>query len=292
MKKSIEAEKYAIALDKSRCTRCGVCIKRMKGYCISERDGYPVFNYALCNTCQKCVAVCPAQAITVNNIHAEKIKVVASVNPVDMLALMEQRRSTKIFASKPLPEGILKQIVSTAKYAPNQNKNIRLIVIDDKKLIAKIDANALSFVRFFYRLLFGFKPLTLFFKLFAKGLDEIKRKMEYELQTTNWVVKPNTQAIVIAVGDKKVPVTGSSAHHLLAAMIYYAESLGVGSCLMDSLLYTLKTNGRLRKQLGIRKNVLGVLTLGYSGERIVNIPRGYEIDVQWNTGNKCSQEET
>ena len=62
-----------ITLDKSKCTKCGKCIERMKNYCISEKDGYPVFDYSLCNICRKCAAICPAGAIMVNNIHPRKI---------------------------------------------------------------------------------------------------------------------------------------------------------------------------------------------------------------------------
>ncbi|MGE5604490.1 MAG: 4Fe-4S binding protein, partial [Bacteroidota bacterium] len=37
----------------------------MQGYCISSDSGYPVFDERVCNTCQKCVSICPSQAIMV-----------------------------------------------------------------------------------------------------------------------------------------------------------------------------------------------------------------------------------
>jgi len=61
-----------------------------------------------------------------------------------------------------------------------------------------------------------------------------------------------------------------------------AESLEIGNCLMDSLLITLNVKKKLRKKLKIQDNVLGVLALGYSNEDVVNIPRGYEVDIRWN----------
>ena len=47
---------------------------------------------------------------------------------------------------------------------------------------------------------------------------------------------------------------------------------------------TVNGSKRLKSRLGINKNdkVLGILALGYSGEKIVNIPRGYEIKLHWN----------
>jgi hypothetical protein len=77
-------------------------------------------------------------------------------------------------------------------------------------------------------------------------------------------------------------VTERSAHYMLATMMYMAEALGIGNCLMDSLYLTLRTNPTLKKRLGIKEDVFGTLVLGYSSERIVNIPRGYEVPIKWN----------
>jgi len=110
----------------------------------------------------------------------------------------------------------------------------------------------------------------------------IRRKMELDLTIRGRVVKPGTPALILLEGSRRVPVTESSAHYMLANMILKAEVLGLGSCLMDSLLLTFRTSRRLRKTLGIREDVLGVLSLGYPGEKILNIPRGYSSAVRWN----------
>ena len=269
-----------IVLDKNRCKRCGICINMMKGYCIAEKDGYPVFDETLCNTCQKCVSICPSRAITVGGVHPEKIDETQKIDPEPIYALFEKRRSTKRFADKPVPREIVEKIVSVAKFAPNQNKNLSVLVIDDKQLIAEIDKAAIAFVKTMYRILFGWKPLELFFRLFSKELGTIKRKMEY--QSFQRVMPENTQAIIIVSGNKKVPVTERSAPYMLAAMMYMAESLGIGNCLMDSIHLALRTHRKLRERLKISEDVFGVLILGYSNENVRNIPRGYEVNVRWN----------
>ncbi len=271
-----------ISVDKVNCKKCGICISLMEGYCITGKEGYPVFDFSICNLCKKCVAICPYQAIMINNIHPEKIKINNPVLPEDLKKMFEKRRSIKHFKKQRIPGKILEDIVSVAKYAPNQNNNISILVIDDIDLINEIDKKAISFVNFFYRLFFSIKPLVSLLDVFFKGLKVIKRKMEHTLKTDKHVVKENTRALILVIGDRKTPVTGSSAHYLLATMIYYAESLGIGSCLMDSLKLTFRINGRLRKKYNIKKDVLGVLSLGYSNENIINIPRGNELNIQWN----------
>lgn len=269
-----------ITVDKERCQKCGICSTRMKGYCISTENGYPVFDEKLCNTCQKCVSICPFQAIMVNGKYPKKSNKNIDIESEKIFALMENRRSIKKFNDKRIPVDIMEKIISAANLAPNQNKNISLYVITDKPLLDLIDQSVISFVKKFYKLLFGFKAIELFIGLFYKDIRIIKAKMEHT--RFNYGIYPNTQAVIIAVGKKKIPVTESSAHYVLAFIMLMAESLGIGNCLMDSISIALRTNKKLCKRLKIDEDVLGVLALGYSAEGVINIPQGYEIKTVFN----------
>jgi nitroreductase len=232
------------------------------------------------------VAICPSQAFLVNNTSPEKINSTIALKTADLVALLARRRSIKIFKERELPESTLQSIVDVSKYAPNQNKNISIIVITDGEIINRIDRGALILYKRLYQIMFSLMPFTSFLTLIAPSLFTIKKKMEYDLVTRKQIVKQGTQALILLVGNKRVPVTESSAQYLLSTMIIFAESLGVGSCLMDSVKIALNWNSRIRKRLKIprKSNVLGVLALGYSDEKIVNIPRGYMPRVQWNYG--------
>jgi MinD superfamily P-loop ATPase len=145
---------FMITVEQKSCTRCGICLKEFEGYCMSNDNGLPVIDRRICNLCQKCVAICPQQAL------------------------------------------------------------------------------------------------------------------------------------ILLKGNTHVSETKNSAHYILASIIMYCESLSVGSCLMDSLRLTLNTK-KMRRKLGIPKKekVLGVLSLGYAAEKIVNIPRGYRLHIKWNSWN-------
>ena len=171
-----------VTLDKDRCTKCGKCIKRMQNYCISEQDGYPVFDYSLCNICQKCAVICPSQAIMVNGRYPEKITDKHGITPELLVPFLEQRRSAKLFRDKKIPSEIMKQIVSAAKYAPNQNKNLSVHAVTDPDLINLFNEYSLKFTGTWYRILFKFKPVTWFIKIFARKLDIIKKKMEVSVK--------------------------------------------------------------------------------------------------------------
>ncbi len=286
----MDRKNKVVTFDAGRCARCGLCIERFKDYCISELDGIPVIDYRICNVCQKCVAICPSQAIMVNSTAPERIKGEVALKPTDLLALLARRRSIKVFKERRLPQDKLRSIVEVAKYAPNQNKNIDAIVINDREIIEHIDLCALQTYRRMYRALFSVKALTSLLSLFSPFLFTSKKKMEFDLLTRRKIVKPGTQALILMVGNRRVPVTESSAQYMLATMIIFSESLGIGSCLMDSLRIAINMNSKIRNRLKIPKaqKVLGVLALGYSDEKIVNIPRGYELNVQWNRGKNGS----
>ena len=268
-----------ITLDKNRCTKCGKCIKHMKNYCISEENGYPVFDYSLCNICQKCVAICPSQAIMVNGKHPDKLGEKHKITPDLLIPLFEQRRSIKLFQDKKISPDIIKQISVAAKYAPNQNKNLSVHAVTDPGLIGLLDKYAFRFTKTWYRLLFGFRPVIWFIKIFSRKLDVIKKKMEVSIKYKRRGIPENTQAVLIVTGNKRVPVTANSAPFMMASMMYMAEALGIGTCLNDALMITLRIYRKVRKVLNIKEDIFCVMLLGYSAEKIVNIPRGYELKV-------------
>ncbi|RPH26060.1 MAG: hypothetical protein EHM93_19725 [Bacteroidales bacterium] len=273
-----------ITLDIEKCIQCGICISNFEGYCINNENGLPIIDYEICNQCQKCIALCPNQAILMNNVIPQKIIGFDKIGYDDLISLLKFRRSTKSFVQQDIPKDIIEKIANSAKYAPNQNKNIDILIINDPQIIKTIDKNALKFVKRWYGMMFSFKPVTGFISLFSKTLHVIKKKMARDLFIKQKVVKENTNVLLVAIGNPRMPVTEMSAQYLLGTMILSAVSLNIGCTLMDSLKLTINNNKKIKNQLGIKKTdkVLGVLALGYSNEKIINIPQGYEINLYWN----------
>jgi len=276
-----------VTIDYKKCIKCGVCIARFEAYCISSEKKIPKIDYSLCNQCQKCISVCPIQAILMNNIIPERITEPVNIDADELIKLMGRRRSVKKFKKTKVPNTLLGKIAEAAKYAPNQNKNIEISVVNSDELLSEIDKAALKFVRLIYKLLFSAKPLIWLIGLFSNAAAVTKKKMEYDLFYNKHIIKENTSALFLLVGNPHTPTTQSSAQYLAAFMMIYSEALGIGSCLMDSLKLSLNANKNIRKKLGIKKHekVLSVLSVGYSNENIINQPQGYEIETHWNGSN-------
>lgn len=273
-----------VTVDNSRCTGCGICLSFCGGYCIHDQDGGIVIDDSVCNDCQKCISICPQMAFSYDGVLPERIKEPLGIGPGDLMELLTRRRSVKHFADRKIPRDLLSDVAGAAQYAPTMNKAIELRIIDDAAILRRIDGAAIRRVTKMYRWLFRFRIITGFVSLFADTMPVIKRKMERDLYERQGIMKDHTQALILVTGSTKMPVTESSGQYYLANMILYAETAGLGSTLMDSLKITLNKDRSLRQWLGIPagQTVLGVLALGYPAEKIINIPKGYEIDIRWN----------
>lgn len=273
-----------VTIDTSKCIHCGICLESMGGYCLHDNNGVISIDYSICSECQKCIAICPKQAFLQNGEPPVKIEKPVLLNADDLEVFLQKRRSIKRFKNQPIPPGILEKIAIVGQYAPAMNKEIEVIIVDKKEILDQIDHEALEYVKSMYNLLFKSRLVYSFIRLFAKTLPVIKRKMERDLFEKKQIIKKNTQALILLTGSTKIPVTESSAQFYLANMVFYSEAIGLGSCLMDSLKLALNSRKALKKALKIPKGhkVLGVLSLGYPDEKIVNIPRGGKIKIGWN----------
>ena len=275
-----------ITIDKDRCNGCGTCLQRFAGYCLREEGGIPAIEYAVCNQCQKCVALCPRGAFLVNGVRPLKIKTHARLDADELERFLEQRRSIKKFQDKPVPRAILERIAAAAAYAPNQNKNINLLIIDDTGLLRGIYDEARRATRLWHRIFFTPNPVALLARAFLgrRQYRLLQRKMEFSLRSDANTIKNRAAAVMAVYGNPRVPVTAPSAPFLLSTMLLMAQCLGVGSTLMDALKLAINFSPTLKKRLGVPRGhrIFGVLALGYPDEKIINIPQGYSVPVAWN----------
>lgn len=277
-----------ITMDEDKCMDCGICMKYLGGYCIEKKDGSIHIDYSVCNECQKCIALCPGLAFSNHCAQSRRIDKTLAFTPDDFMDLLRRRRTIRHFTNKNISKEMLERTVSAAQYAPTMNKKIEVIVINDPGLIQQIDEDAMRYYRKLYKLLYSSKILIRFFQLFSDTLPIIKRKMERDLKDRKQIIKDNTQALIILLGNKKVPLTESSAQYYLANMLLFCEVSDLGSCLMDSLKISINNSRMIKEMLHIPKNlkILGVLALGYPEENIMNIPEGYQMKIGWNM--RCS----
>jgi ferredoxin len=278
-----------VLYDPEKCTHCGLCLEMLGNYCLFEQGGTIRIDYAVCNRCQKCIAVCPSMAFSHGHTPPERIDRNPKITPEDLSAFMERRRSVRRFKDMPVERRVLESVAACAGYAPTMNRDIELVIVDDRELIRDIDRAALRFYGRLYKLLFGFKPVTAFIRIFSGTITNVKKKMEHS-RGLNRVVYENTQALIVSLGNTKVPLSEVSAQYCMAYMVLGAEAWGLGSCLLDSVKILLNASAKIKKKLNIPRNmkILGVLSLGVPDEKILNVPKGYLMKTSWNKRGQAS----
>ncbi|OHD75234.1 MAG: hypothetical protein A2177_13655 [Spirochaetes bacterium RBG_13_68_11] len=112
-------------------------------------------------------------------------------------------------------------------------------------------------------------------------MDVTKRKMEHSWSGGG--ILYDAPALVVLTGSRKTPLTELSAQFCLSAMILYAESLGLATCLMDSVKIGVNAIGALRRLLGMPRghSVLGALHVGHPAHRVCNATPSISLPVRF-----------
>ena len=272
-----------IKLAAEKCTNCGLCEKICHEMAISISNGVLTIDKNLCSTCSQCVAICPVQALLWDGQEPTRYATQNLPGPEQLDELFRERRTTRYFKTEHIDRTIIENIVKYGINAPTNNYHLRAIVVDDQGIIKELEAIILSKVRLIYRLVM--KPRLIFnlIRKFSPALDpKDKIKIEEALQRNSSLLSLPA-AIVFVVGDKRIPLSEASAQYSLSNMIYYAQSIGIGSCLRGAAQIFLNNSKSARKLLGIpsKDRIYGALMLGYPAIRFSNKVNGKIIPIDW-----------
>jgi nitroreductase/NAD-dependent dihydropyrimidine dehydrogenase PreA subunit len=269
-----------ILFDSTKCRDCGTCLTIRGGYCLT-RDGSEIrVDRTLCNECGECVSRCPAQAFSFQGHGTERLDRGARARPEALEELLAGRRSTRRYTEEPVDRAALLALARVARHAPSMNHEIEAVLVDDPELLREIDQRLTTFYRRMYGLLFRNPIVHGLIRLFANGMEVTKRKMEHSFADGGTLY--NAPALVVLTGSRRTPMTELSAQFCLSNMILYAESLGLATCLMDSVKIGVNALGGLRKLLRIPRGhaVVGALHVGHPAYKVWNKAASVSLPVR------------
>lgn len=268
-----------------KCIGCGSCVKICHEHCMTLVDRTVSINQEICSTCTQCVAICPQQAISWDNIPPCIFEEKRLPSPEQIDELLKERRTIRFFKKKKLNRKLLEEIVSYGIYAPTNNYSLRAIIVDDEDIMKDFERILMQYVLRTYR--FIFKPKVVF-NLIRKMTPKIdpKDKVKMEAAIKRGYNFPVAPAIVFIVGDKRIALSEASAHYALYNMILYAQTKAIGSRLRGQglIVYDRNKTARQRLRLSKKENILGMLELGYSAVRFRNKVTGKTLPIRWNAG--------
>ena len=125
------------------CIRCGLCSELCVARIVERDEGGKPFvaaeNERKCIRCGQCVSFCPKSCCYLD-FQRDRVAVDASLFPAAESAetFLRSRRSIRKFRPDPVPEGLVRRIVETARYAPTA-QNLQpvhwVIAMEREKLV-------------------------------------------------------------------------------------------------------------------------------------------------------------
>jgi nitroreductase/NAD-dependent dihydropyrimidine dehydrogenase PreA subunit len=273
-----------IVVDKDRCIGCGLCVNICHEDCIALVEDIARINHELCSTCTQCIAICPQQALSWDQVPPVAYDEARLPSPEQLDELLKERRTIRFFKEDRIDRELLEEIVGYGIYAPTNNYELRAIVVDDDEIIKALDRVLLRYVSRIYSLIF--KPRVVFnlLKRITPADPKDKVKMESAIERGHAFHHP--PALVFIVGDRRIALSEASAQYALYNMILYAQARGIGSCLWGAAQIFIDRSKDARQRLALRKHehILGALGLGYPAVRFANKVEGKAMGIQWNGG--------
>ena len=322
-----ETEFPVRTIDKEKCTKCGRCFETCPTYGYSwKKDEIPVpkgyggFAQA-CFCCWNCVAVCPADAITIKGTYSVlkgryKNALTGEVTPPEPLGrdkgkryedfkkeltevehAIYSRRSNRLFKKKDVPDEMLKRIIEAGRFAPSAGNGqpYKFIVLTNKELINEIETKAMKSLRPVKNIYLNEKEGKPLWKnaLFSMGsyfmvnaFDPRPITAVEKADNNNDKIYFDAPAVIIILKDKR----GISNPDLDAGicgqnMVLAAHSLGLGTCYIGLTIEALKTAARagIRRKLGIKEPYEAVtsIAVGFPKGKIDGIVERNSPEVSW-----------
>lgn len=144
-----------VKIDVNKCIKCGSCIKDCFGNMIyKDGNGDVVVKEGRCILCGHCVAVCPEDAVTIDDYPTDNIEVIAEgdrkVDPEKLLNLMRFSRTVRQFENRKIEKEKLDMLIKAAYSTPtagNRQTNVYAVVtesIDELRLLCADSLKTMS----------------------------------------------------------------------------------------------------------------------------------------------------
>lgn len=259
-----------ILIDKAKCTVCGSCTKVCGAKTLEIVDNVVIEANSMCILCGHCAAICPENAITANQDRNRAFTVNKyEENVSDIEKLLIGKRSVREFKSKDIERTTLEKLIRYAEKAPsssNQRKR-EYFVITDKSKILELEKAVIGKFNSLRIILnpFILNIIRLFSKKLALSLSNVLDdiiQMNKDFETADYPIFRNSSCIILVAAPTSAVQSKDDCIIAQQYMMLYADSLGVGSCIIGYAQYAHKA---VAKVLKIKKgySVFAVSVFGY-----------------------------
>lgn len=271
-----------ITIDNSKCDQCGLCIKTCHQGCIKLAMGGIALDYSTCSTCTHCIAICPQQALCWNHVPSQRIDVNLLPDRNALKEFFKARRSDFHYKELSVDRRLLEEIARIGKYAPTNNYNIDVIIVDDKKVIRQLELLCVRGVKRIYNSLFKPRITRWMISQLSPEIKQAGVKMKSSIEKRQ--IFHQAPVLIIIIADPRIRLTVESVQYFMYNMQLYAKSIGIGSRVSGGGKRFLSKSKTAKKLLKIPddRTIQGILTMGYPMFQYLNKVEGLSPKIYYN----------
>ncbi|MEN6615232.1 MAG: nitroreductase family protein [Syntrophorhabdus sp.] len=232
----------AISINPDKCRRDGLCVRICpKVFSAGTQDTVPVAERPqFCNGCGHCLLICPAGAIELRDIAADRIHTIQS----SLLPSFEQvremiraRRSIRNFLEKRVSQECIDRIIDAARLAPSAKnmQSTRFTIIEDPAVLNSIAVTTAQWLGRSARKLRNPVIRSLYLIRGMATKDDLERWVgQYELTAQNMKKGMDTilykaPLLILFHAGRKVRFAEANANLALQNATFAGQALGIGS---------------------------------------------------------------
>ncbi len=265
-----------VQINPDLCNGCGKCVQVCPTETLSLIDKKACVTGGQSLQCGQCVAVCPESAIRLPDILPTTLRSDgACEETLELLTLMQRRRSCRNFKETPVPSTWLEDLVAVGTTAPSGTnaQKWRFVLIPDRE---SMDVYTDHISRFYRQLnrtaqkplmrfaakLFMQDALNRYYRLYYARVE--KALTEWEEQGIDKLFHGATAAILVSTQEDAIsPVEDA----LLATqnILLAAETMGLGTCLIGMAVSAMQRDPTIGRAVGLPadETVYAVIAIGY-----------------------------
>jgi nitroreductase/NAD-dependent dihydropyrimidine dehydrogenase PreA subunit len=254
-----------ITIEKETCAACGLCAEHCPMNLIAQDEqGFPCYREdgPACLGCGHCATVCPTGALRLEGLPTEGPVTDLGPNGKDFVAFLKARRSVRVFDPRPVPRGLLREVLEAVRFAPSAKnaQPVEWTILEDGAKLRVLAAGMLAALK-------ADPAMAARYKYVKEGEDPIFRGAPH-------LVLAHTADDALWSGDAVI----AAAYLDLAA-----TALGLGTCWSGIALGTAAKSTALKVASLIPEGhtIRAAMMIGYPRDSNLRLPARKPLHVRW-----------
>lgn len=273
-------------IDQDLCTGCGLCVQICPDrILVLASSGKAEVEGDHCMQCGHCYAVCPEEAVGVPFLDAPVTLCsiglggpksgTEPVSSADLIELMKNRRSCRLYLDQPVDRVVLKDLVKAGLTAPSgtNSQGWRFLILEQRRDVARLGEATADFYRRINRK--AANPL-LRIVLRLAGQPALQNYYERYYRTVKEALEGwdrfgddrlfhGAPAAIVVACSTASSCPGEDALLASQNILLMAESMGLGCCLIGYVVEAAQRDPSINHLLGLDKTeqIYSVVAVGH-----------------------------